>query len=129
MCFFLIVLKEGQFLIELIDCLLVLDLLFGIGFFFVLDFTVELFEFEFERLDFVVEVFDLILLESEFGEEFFILFFEVGEEKFEFGVAFFAFPEFFLNEVVLFLEIFLLIFFLINVFDMFFIVLNLLFHA
>lgn len=129
MCFFLIVLKEGQFLIKLIDCLLVLDLLFGIGFFFVLDFTVEIFEFEFERLDFVVKVFDLILLESELGEKLFILFFEVCEEEFDFRVAFFVFPEFFLNKVVLFLKIFLLIFFLINVFNMFFIVLNLLFHA
>jgi hypothetical protein len=129
MSLFLIIFKEGHFLIELIDCLLVLDLLFRIGLFFVLDFSVKLFKFELERLDFVMEVFNFILLESKLGQELFILFLEVSQKQFDFRVTFFAFPEFFLNEVVLFLKIFLLVLFLIDMLDMLFIVLNLLLHS
>jgi len=71
----------------------------------------------------------LFLLLSELGQKVLILLFDVTDNELKLRVSFFRFSKFFFKQVILFLQIFLLNFFFIDVLNMFFIVKNFLFHS
>jgi len=71
----------------------------------------------------------LFLLLSELGQKVFILLFDVTDNELKLRISFLRFSKFFFKQVILFLQIFLLYFFFIDVLNMFFIVKNFLFHS
>lgn len=75
MSFFLVILKEGQFFIELIDSFLVLNFLFRVSFFFIFNLSVELLYFEFEGLYLFMKVLGLFFLNCEFRKKLFVFLF------------------------------------------------------